>query len=273
MIKLLNAGFTRLRKNKIFWLLSVFSIGFAFVLINGQYGNMKAYGETVEMGALLFSYPPILGIVIAVFISLFLGAEYSDGAIRNKICIGHKRGNIYLSNFIISSIVSLFFYAIFLIATLAVGLPLFGSGTISITLILMRIFVVSFTIIAYSSIFTFIAMLCSNKTIIAVTTILVAFGLMLFTIYCSNVLNTPEYIRVASLVDGETQFKEEYNPKYPSPEKRKVYETLIDILPSGQTLQIPERDSNLGLLVVYSIGIIVVFTGSGFLLFKKKELK
>ena len=273
MIKLLNAGFTRLRKNKIFWLLSVFSIGFALVLINGQYGNMKTYGETVEMGTLLLSYPPLIGIVIAVFISLFLGAEYSDGAIRNKISIGHKRGNIYLSNFIISSIVSLFFYAIFLIITVAIGLPLFGRGTISIALILMRIFVVSFTIIAYSAIFTFIAMLCSNKTIIAITTILVAFGMMLFTTYCFNILNTPEYIKVASLVDGETQFKEEYNPKYPSPEKRKVYETLIDIIPSGQTLQIPERESNLGILLVYSIGIIVVFTGSGLLLFKKKELK
>ena len=108
MIKLLNAGFTRLRKNKIFWLLSVFSIGFALVLINGQYGNMKTYGETVEMGTLLLSYPPLIGIVIAVFISLFLGAEYSDGAIRNKISIGHKRGNIYLSNFIIKFLIIIY---------------------------------------------------------------------------------------------------------------------------------------------------------------------
>lgn len=273
MINLLNAGFTRLRKNKIFWLLSIFSIGFSFVLINGQYGNMKTYHETVEMGTLLLSYPMLIGIVSAVFISLFLGAEYSDGAIRNKISIGHKRGNIYLSNFIISSVVSLFFYALFLIVTLAIGLPLFGSGTISISLILMKIFVVSFTIIAYSSIFTFIAMLCSNKTIIAITTILVAFGFMLFTTYCFNILNTPEYIRLATFVDGENQFKEEYNPKYPSPEKRKVFETLIDVIPSGQALQIPERNSNLEILLVYSLGIVIVFTGSGLLLFKKKELK
>lgn len=273
MIKLLNAGFTRLRKNKIFWLLSIFSIGFALVLINGQYGNMKTYGETVEIGTLIVSYPMLIGIVIAIFISLFLGAEYSDGAIRNKISIGHKRKNIYLSNLIISSIVSLFFYAIFLLTTIAIGIPLFGVGTIPISVILNKIIVLVLVIIAYSSIFTFVAMICSNKTVIAITTILLAFGMIFFVTYCYNILTTPEYIQVATLVDGETQYKEEYNPKYPSPEKRKVYETLLDIIPAGQTVQIQERNSNLEILLGYSLGIIVVFTSSGLMLFKKKELK
>lgn len=273
MIKLLNAGFMRLRKNKIFLLLSIFSIGFALVLINGQYGNMKTYGETVEIGSLIVSYPMLIGIVIAIFISLFLGVEYSDGAIRNKISIGHKRKNIYLSNLIISSIVGLFFYAIFLLTTVTIGIPLFGVGTIPISVILNKIFVLILVIIAYSSIFTFVAMICSNKTVIAITTILLAFGMIFFVTYCYNILTTPEYIQVGNIVDGETQLKEEYNPKYPSPEKRKVYETLLDIIPAGQTVQIQERNSNLEILLGYSLAIIVIFTGSGLMLFKKKELK
>ena len=52
-----------------------------------------------------------------------------------------------------------------------------------------------------------------------------------------------------------------------------MFETLIDVIPSGQALQIPERNSNLEILLVYSLGIVIVFTGSGLLLFKKKELK
>lgn len=273
LIKLLNAGFMRLRKNKIFWLLSIFSIGFALVLINGQYQNMKTYGETVEIGSLIVSYPMLIGIIIAIFISLFLGVEYSDGAIRNKISIGHKRNNIYLSNLIISSIVSVFFYVIFLLITIAIGLPLFGVGTIPISVILNKIFVLILVIIAYSSIFTFVAMMCSNKTVIAITTILLSFGMIFFATYCYNILTTPEYIQVAALVDGETKFKEEYNPKYPSKEKRKVYETLLDIIPAGQTIQIQKRNSNLEILLGYSLTIIVVITSSGFILFKKKELK
>ena len=40
-----------------------------------------------------------IGIVMAVFCSLFIGTEYSEGTIRNKIIIGQKRGAVYLSNF------------------------------------------------------------------------------------------------------------------------------------------------------------------------------
>ena len=40
-----------------------------------------------------------IGIVMAVFCSLFIGTEYSEGTIRNKIIIGQKRGTVYLSNF------------------------------------------------------------------------------------------------------------------------------------------------------------------------------
>lgn len=273
MIKLLNAAFTRLRKSKIFWILSIFSIGFALVIINAQYGDMRDLGESIEIGQLVLSYPTIIGIVIAIFISLFLGVEYSDGGVRNKISIGHRRKNIYLSNLIVSSVVSLFFYAIFLVIMIAIGIPLFGAGTIPISLILMKLLVMTLVIIAYSSIFTFVAMVCSNKTVIAITTILLSFGMIFFVTYCYNILSTPEYIQVGNLVDGETQFKEEYNPKYPSPEKRKVYETLLDIIPAGQTVQIQERNSNLEILLGYSLAIIVIFTGSGLVLFKKKDLK
>ncbi len=56
MIRLLNAGFTRLRKNKVFWILSIFTIGFALLILSVKYGNMKRYGETVEVGQLLLNY-------------------------------------------------------------------------------------------------------------------------------------------------------------------------------------------------------------------------
>lgn len=272
MIKLLNAGFTRLRKNRIFWILSIFSIVFALFLISGQYSNMKKYGEVVEIGALIISYAMLIGIVIAIFTSLFLGVEYSDGAIRNKISIGHKRKNIYLSNLIITSIVSIFFYVLFILAVAAIGIPLFGVGTIPISVILKQLSVLLFVILAYSSIFTFVSLICSNKTIISITTILLAFGMLFFATYCYNILTTPKYVKVATLENGETKFKEEYNPKYPSPAKRKVYQTLLDIDPAGQSIQIQERVSNLETLIGYSIGIVVIFTGAGVVLFKKKEI-
>ena len=67
-----------------------------------------------------------IGIVMAVFCSLFIGTEYSEGTIRNKIIIGQKRGAVYLSNFITCSLVSVVMCMAFFIPYLCIGIPLLG---------------------------------------------------------------------------------------------------------------------------------------------------
>lgn len=274
MIKLLNAGFTRLRKNKLFWLLTIFSVGLALFMIYARYTDMKEFGDTIEVEQLMLNYSVIIGVVMAIFTSLFLGVEYSDGAIRNKISIGHKRIYIYLSNFIITTITSLFSYVLFIIIVGIIGIPLFGEITMSISQLLMIIVCMFVTVIAYSSIFTFFAMIISNKTITAIVNIMLAFGLTMTALTCLNILNTQEYIQETSMVDGEMKFEEVINPKYPSEKKKKVCQILLNINPAGQMFQLAEKSSaNIKLLPLYSLGTVVVFTGGGLLIFKKKELK
>lgn len=276
MIKLLNAGFTRLCKSKIFWMLIMFSIGFSLFGICSKYVNFYKYNETVEIGQLLLIYPVIIGIIIAIFTSLFVGIEYSDGAMRNKITIGHKRINIYLSYLIITSIASILFYVISIAVTLAIGITLFGIGTIPIKVLMIKIFVNIMVCIAFSSIYTFVVMLCSNKTITAITTIIISLFFMFFATYCYSILETPPYIETAKINDqatGQYEFVQEPNPKYPSEEKKRIFQTLLDINPTGQTIQMLERESKLGVLQVYSLGIIIVFTTLGLVLFEQKELK
>ena len=130
------------------------------------------------------------------------------------------------------------------------------------------------TIITYSSIFTFLAMIISNKTITAIVSIMLAFGMMITAITCMNILYTPKTIQEAKMVDGETKMEEVPNPKYPSEKKKKVCQTLLNINPTGQMFQIADNSiSNIKKLPLYSLGIIVIFTASGIMLFKKKELK
>lgn len=274
MIRLLNAGFARLKKNKIFWVLTAFSIVLALFMIFMQYSDMIKYGNTVEIEQLILNYSTMIGIVIAIFTSLFLGVEYSDGTIRNKICIGHKRINIYLSNLIIVISVSLFLYILFLLVILMFGIPLFGLFTISIVRLVMLLGCVIGLIVAYCAIFTFIVMILSNKTISAVVSILLGFGLLMFALMCLNVLNTSEYIQVATMLDGNTKIEEKPNPKYPSETKKKVVQTLLDINPAGQAYQLSGRAyAHLKILLLYSFGIIIIFTSIGLLIFEKKELK
>jgi hypothetical protein len=274
MIRLLNAGFERLRKNKIFWVSTIFSIGLALIMIFMQYRNMKIYDDVIEVEQLLLNYSIIIGIVIAIFTSLFLGVEYSDGVIRNKISIGHKKINIYLSNLIIVTIASLFSYILYMIVVSVIGIPLFGGFTMQMSSFLKIIGCIFLTILSYSSIFTFIAMIVSNKTISAIVSIMLVFGMMMISLVCFNTLSAQEYITSGTLVDGEIKYEEVPNPNYPSESKKTICQKIVDIIPAGQTFQLAGITSpNLKALPLYSIGIFVVFTGAGIVLFKKKELK
>lgn len=277
MIKLLNAGFTRLRKNRLFWLFIIFSIGLALFMIYTRYSDMKNYGDTIEVEQLILNYGTIIGIVIAIFTSLFLGTEYSDGVIRNKISVGHKRIHIYLSNLIITTITSLFSYILLIVVVAVIGIPLFGWITMPISKLLMLLGCIFVTVAAYSGIFTFLAMVISNKTITATVSIMLGFGFMMMALTCLSIIQAPQFIESASITNedtGDFEIVQEPNPKYPSETKKKICQTLLDINPAGQMFQLAGRTApNLKILPIYSFGILIIFTASGIVLFHKKDIK
>ncbi len=277
MIKLLNAGFMRMYKSIIFKVLTIFSCSFGLLVVFSQYHQMVKYGSDIDVSNLVFMYATFISIVMAIFVSLFLGVEYSDGTIRNKITIGHSRLNIYLSNLILVIFSSLYSYLLYSIIIIALGLPLFSIFSMSISSFLLKLILIILIMISECCIFTFITMLISNKTIIAVVNIMTSFGLMMFSLYCYSSLNAPQYIDVAQITNQETHeydIVKELNPKYPTERKRAIYQVLLDINPSGQTIQLITGDSkNIQLFPLYSLGISIVFIYTGLILFKRKELK
>lgn len=113
MSKLLSANFMRLKKDKFFWIGIIFMFAAGVLYPTMIYRDVQKTGiiNTVDdafCGCTLF-----IGVVMAVFCSLFIGTEYSDGTIRNKITIGHTRTALYLSNAIVSATVSIFMCAAF----------------------------------------------------------------------------------------------------------------------------------------------------------------
>lgn len=274
MIKLLNAGFARVRKSKLFCLLMLFTVGLALFMIYTQYTDMKSYGAAIEVSQLMLNYATFVGVVIAIFTSLFLGVEYSDGTIRNKLSVGHKRIYIYLSNLLVTATTSLFSYTVFIVVVACIGIPIFGLIKIQIAELLARLGCILITVIAYSAIFTFIAMLISNKAITAITSILLALGLMMAAMTCLSKVEAQEFRPTYSMVDGEIVEEIVRNPKYPTEEERKVYQALCDINPAGQMFQLAGSDAaNMKTYPIYSIGVLILFTSVGILLFNKKDLK
>ena len=102
MSKLLSANFTRMKKAKVFWVCLIFMIGFGLFLIISRYVQFKRFDmmDSAYIEGSLLSYTVVMGIVFAVFTSLFIGTEYNDGTIRNKLIVGHTRVNVYLANLI-----------------------------------------------------------------------------------------------------------------------------------------------------------------------------
>lgn len=286
MTKLLSANFLRIRKTSLIWGSLGVCAGLGALAALGEFRFQVSVGadlsipEVAQYKALLekqfFEYASFIGILAAEFISLFLGTEYSDGAIRNKITVGHSRLSIYFANLITGFLASLACMAGYMLSCLAVGAPLLGWFTKPAPLLLCAIAGSMVMLAAFCAIFTFVTMNCSKKSTSVVICLLGVFALLLAAVYLNGRLDAPEFITGYELsVSGEiVDAVPEPNPNYLTGAKREVYQFLYDLLPTGQSIQYttlsfadPARLMGLGLAVT------AVFTGAGAALFRRKDLK
>ena len=275
MSKLLSANFLRLKKNKVFWggliLMAAWGI-FVPVKLHMDAAQMN-YADRVEDG--FFGCAMFMGIFISVFCSLFIGTEYNDGTMRNKIIVGGKRSAIYLAGAAVSCAAGLAMCAAYLLPYLCVGMPLMGTFSVPGEEIFLTTLTVLLLSAVFSSVFTCIAMVCQNKAATAVICILLAFGSLMSGMVLNEMLEAPPTHMLYSLDEnGEMSSYEEPNPKYLEGTKREIVQTLYDINPGGQAIQCATMAAvNPPRLPLYSLGIIVLATGAGCALFRKRDLK
>lgn len=286
MTKLLSANFLRLRKTNAFWA----SLGVCLVL--GVLASLGEFRFQIEAGADLsvpevaqykallegqfFEYAAFIGILAAAFISLFLGTEYSDGAIRNKIAVGHSRASIYFANLITGFAASLACMAGYMLSCLAVGAPLLGWFTKPAPLLLSAIAGSVVMLAAFCAIFTFVAMNCSKKATSVVICLLGVFAALIAAVVINSMLEAPEFITGYELsINGEiVQAVPEPNPMYLTGTKRAVYQFLYDLLPTGQSIQYTTLGfTNPLWLIGLALAVAAVFTAAGAALFQRKDLK
>lgn len=275
MSRLLSANFMRIKRSGVFWLCTAFMAGLALVV---QYFNYREIckGLSPALESDLFAYVPFSGIVAAVFISLFLGTEYSDGTIRNKVVIGHSRTSIYLSNLITTAVCAVVMCVIYLAVYSLVGIAAVGSFTAGAGELLKQVLCSLALASAFDAIFTLMALLNQNKAAAAVLCVLLAFVLLFAGSYTNNRLAEPEFDGGYYMDEtGVLQEAEETkNPRYLDGTERKIYEFANDFLPGGQSIQIasggaPEPWKLMG----YSGVILAVVTAAGIRAFGRKNLR
>lgn len=278
MTRLLSANFLRLWRSKTFWASMSVSLGMGLFMVVDSWRSAQASGGawSSSVDAELFKYAAFIGILAAEFISLFLGTEYSDGAIRNKIAVGHSRVSIYLANLITGFAASLMCMAGYMLSCLAVGAPLLGWFTKPAPLLLCAIAGSVLMLAAFCAIFTFVAMNCAKKSSSVVICLLGVFALLLAAVYLNGRLDAPEFITGYELsVNGEiVDAVPEPNPNYLTGAKREVYQFLYDLLPTGQSLQYTMLNfSDPARLMGLALAVCTAFTAAGAALFKRKDLK
>ena len=277
MRKLLSANYSRLFRNGLFWFctaaLLVISV---LTMFNGC--RQAALLELDESAAALedyyFNLAPVIGLFLSVFLALFLGTEYSDGTMRNKLTVGHRRRDVYLANLLVCFTAGLFFLAAWLLGGLT-GIPVFGLWQIGVQSAVLFMLVAVFFTAAFAGIFTLLSMLSTNRAVTAVLSILLFLGLLFAASYFYSALCEPEmYSDMIVTAEGIQVGEPAPNPYYISGFTRTLYEWILDFLPSGQSIRL----ANMVLVhplraIVSSVVILIGTTAAGLAAFRKKDLK
>ncbi|MDO5322530.1 MAG: ABC transporter permease subunit [Clostridia bacterium] len=275
MAKLLRANFSRLWKSRIFYVSLIFMVVLnLFLVIDGWHSGRQGYPQPLE--DMLFQNCIIIGFVCAVVVGMFLGTEYSDGTIRNKIAVGHTRVSIYLANLIICAAAS----ALLLLISLAIG---FGLGSfllaplgLPLKALLLYTLIGLLTTVSFASIYTLVAMLSPSKASGAVLCLVLSLVLLFATSAVEGTLTEPEMVQDYVMTENGMPIPGDPhpNPRYVTGTKRAVLEVIYDVLPTGQAFQISNNEcAHPARLPAFSLLLTLVTSAAGAILFRRRDLK
>ena len=119
-----------------------------------------------------------MGLVAAILTSMFIGSEYSDGTIRNKLVVGHSRMRIYLANLIVCSVACVLISLSYITGVFVVGSAKGGELLTKTSVVTMCLVCSILVSVAFTSIMTMLAILNTNKAGNVVVSMLLALILL-----------------------------------------------------------------------------------------------
>ena len=272
MRKLLRANLYRLRRSRALWLCAAASFAFsAFSLYRLSPDDEQI--TTFEMAILqIFPFFPLF---YGTFSGLFLGVEYQDGTLRNKLIAGHSRWNVYLSA-LVTVIAGCFIIVLAWIlgsAVIALALGRFKLGG-GVELLLNVALVLMLTA-AEAAFLTLLAMLIPNRATSAVVSILAMLGLIAIGSIVYNALCEPELMSGTILTAHGIEIGEPSpNPYYVSGTLRKIYQFIIDAFPGGQAVLLANQELMHPIFsLCASFEIVLITSIAGVVCFGRKDLK
>lgn len=166
-----------------------------------------------------------LPIFIALFTSLFLGRDFRDGFVRNKVTAGHSRLSIYASAMITQVSVTAVLCIIYvLVGTVTMALSPMGTD-LNDGEMLVRAFVLMLSLIGMTVLFTALSMAMNGRVIVTVISVIfvIVLGIAgsLASSYSYSSAMIDEYIDVCE--DKIEEYEDEFGYTYYSAPKRSDY--------------------------------------------------
>lgn len=298
MRNLLSANIARLLRSRFFWLMEagIYAWGvlaYYLLKINTQNGYPFHNGNTYFFNEMTF-----VGITTACFSGFFIGTEYSDGTMRNKLMAGHSRQMVYLANLLVVLCAGIAQFAAYTFAALTAGYLVVGDMVWSRLYRPAETLALSFLSICTSAaVAVLISMIIMDKARAVFVNVLLSALLLAAGASALKGLMQPEmtkrfyladtgqykYVYDENLPDDEDLIIEEVpNPKYLRGTERKVYAWISAVLPTSQALScaIGEQDVDKdgfnrfsAFHVLGTFAAVLLISGSGMFLFVKRDIK
>ena len=220
MPELIRFEFYRILKSKFIWVMAVLSALMPVLAAIGLVVIINLFGDnsdevldmvTDKSATKFFTYYVLcyfyerIPLLLALFVPLFIGRDYKDGVIRNKITAGHKRIDIFGSVIITQVAVAAALSIIYILS----GIAAMACTPIGLNLnkgeMLLRILTLLLSLLATTVLFSVVSLLIKSRALTVVICIAFIFSFSIFSLLSSNFCYSRKTV---------TLYVEEYNEMF-----------------------------------------------------------
>lgn len=251
MRNLFLTDFKRFFKDKTFYIGLIVLAFYGFITVKNNACFENVCGK-IDGTSLLLGIPIATILLVGFFISFFIGSDYEEGTIRNKIIVGKKRKEIYLSNLLISFLTVTIYFGIYYLS-IRLGLHHY-KGTIDLDKTVFKFLLLDgyLATLAFTSLMVFAGMLFKSKA-----------GSLLINLISYGFLMFGSMVTWAWFANSKLA-------------QSKELRLMMELVPSIQLTLMPEdylRIVNYKMMGLGSLFFIVLINVVGMLLFEVKDLK
>lgn len=225
MSRILAANLFRLRKSRMFRaaVLLTLLITAAGVLFGTADGTLEGVA---------LSGAPLVQMAGAAAAVLFIGTDNSEKTVRNKLCVGSRRREVYAANVLTSIVISCSVNAAWLLGGLA-GVPFFGWWKMPPASAAVYVTVSMLCAAALGAMAALLAMLIRSRSAAVAAICAALLALLTAAAVPYKRLSVGRELMVGQNVDGETVFELVENPDYVDGAKRAVLTLALNVNPMG----------------------------------------